>query len=48
MHFQRERAETELSPMLKQMKGLLAERPSGEKAKAKPLVVPLSAHTTIL
>lgn len=27
------------------MKGLLAEIPLGEKAKARPHVVPLSAHT---
>lgn len=47
MHLQVERAETKLSPVLKQMKGSLAEIPSGEKAKARSLVTLLSAHTTI-
>lgn len=45
VHLQRERAK--LSPILKQMKGSLVEKPSGEKAKARPLDMLLSSHSMI-
>lgn len=41
----RERAK--LSPMLRQTKGSLAGKPSGEKAKATPLAMLLSGHSMI-